>query len=110
MQRRSFVQKECKINGGWILALAAWILSSILIPFLPEIISSRHILGYPAMEYIATIAFFAVILLLIWFPIGIKAAKIYRTKGLKGSLVLIMISLSIILLLSMIVFSLFWNS
>lgn len=101
-----------QVNLGWLLSLAAWILSSIFIPFLPEIIrfQTSNLFGYPLMEYVATIGLFAAIFLLVWIPIGIKAGKIYKTQGLNKVLVLVAISFILLVLFWVLVFMFIWNS
>lgn len=69
-----------KPNPGWAIAAIGWLVSSIMIPFLPEMTSGGKIFGYPAMEYIGTIGLFAVIFLIVWIPAGLKIAKAYSQR------------------------------
>ena len=54
--------KKTKFNSGWKAATLAWIISSIIFPFLPELMKSIFggyplSLNYPPSEYIATMGF-----------------------------------------------------
>lgn len=101
---------EKKLNYGWVLTLIAWVLSSGVIPFLPEFMEGQSILAYPLMEYIATIGLFAAFFLIIWIPVGIGAAKAYRTNGIKKSLLVVGPAFLILLLLWTLIFKFLWNS
>lgn len=104
------MENKLKVNRGWVLTLIAWILSSIVIPFLPEIIKfNRSMFGYPLMEYVATSGLFAAFFSLIWIPVGIGAGKLYKTDGTRASLILVGISFLILLLIWLFIFTFLWN-
>ncbi|MDK9711335.1 hypothetical protein [Acidaminobacter sp.] len=97
-------------SGGWLLAFCGWLLSAVVVPFIPEIMSGGRILGYPLMEYVATIGLFAVILLAIWIPAGFKASKLYRFNG-PGRAVSALLKVFILqILVFTLIFRFFWNS
>lgn len=99
-----------KFNAGWRLALGGWVLSSVLVPFLPELMSGGQILGYPLMEYAATIGLFAVILLVVWIPAGKRASRLYRAYGLRRAVYAQLKVFAVQLLVFAVIFRFFWNS
>ncbi len=105
-----------KVNGGWGAALAGWIISSILFPFLPEIMKAVidntpiDLFGFPLMEYVATIGFWSLIFLIVWIPAGFKASKVYKEKGIKSARIFAAIVFIFLLVFLCIVFRFFWNS
>lgn len=99
-----------KSSGGWILALFGWIISAAVVPFIPEIMSGGRVLGYPLMEYVATIGLFAVVLLVVWIPAGIRASKLYRLNGPKRALFALLKVFVVQILIFTVIFKYFWNS
>lgn len=99
-----------KSRGGWILALFGWILSAVVVPFIPEIMSGGRVLGYPLMEYVATIGLFAVVLLVVWIPAGIKASKLYRLNGPGRAVSALLKVFTVQTLVFTVIFRFFWNS
>jgi hypothetical protein len=99
-----------KFNPSWLLTALAWILSAVLVPFIPEIMSGGKLLGYPLMEYLATIGLFAGILLLVWIPAGFRISKLYKAFSLKRACFAILKVFVIQLLIFTVIFKFFWNS
>lgn len=102
-----------KINGGWAAVLVGWILSSIVFPFLPEIMETvidSYPFSFPFMEYAATIGILSVLFLFVWIPAGFKASRIYKEKGLKSAMKYVFVVFLIVLFILSIVFRFLWNS
>lgn len=99
-----------KSSHGWILALCGWILSALVVPFIPEIMSGGRIIGYPLMEYVATIGLFAVILLVVWIPTGIRASKLYKFNGPGRAVAAVLKVFIVEILVFTVIFRYFWNS
>lgn len=97
-------------NPGWAIAAIGWLISSIIIPFLPELTSGGKIFGYPAMEYIGTIGLFAAMFLIVWIPAGMKIAKAYSQKGWKSSLTITLVTFAALVLVWLVIFKFLWNS
>jgi hypothetical protein len=108
--------KKNKINGGWAAAITGWVISSIIFPFLPEIIkaviygSPLNLFGYPLMEYTATIGLWSVIFLSVWIPAGFKSSKIFKEKGIQSAGKYVITVFFILLFILSIIFQFFWNS
>lgn len=98
------------INYGWVLTLIAWVVSAAVIPFLPEFMKGQSILEFPLMELFSTMSLFAVIFLIIWIPVGLAAAKSYRTFGIKNSLIVVGIAFLILSVFWALIFKFLWNS
>lgn len=101
---------EKKLNYGWIFTIIAWVFSAILIPFLPELMRGQPILGFPMMEYIGTIGLFGAIFSLVWIPVGIRAAKVYRAEGIQKTLVIVCVAFLALAIIWALIFNFLWNS
>ena len=108
--------KKSKWNGGWTAALAGWLSSAILFPFLPEIMrwvfdgAPLNLFRYPVMEYVGTIAFWGALFLLVWIPAGFKASGIYGRKGTGPSIRFVILVFLVMLAVLGVIFRFFWNS
>lgn len=99
-----------KRNGSILLTIIAWLLSAIIIPSMPEWMKGRSLFSYPFMEYGPTIGMFAVILLVVWIPVGIKASKIYESDGIRRSIWIITVTFVIQIIVWILIFTFLWNS
>ena len=99
-----------KFNKGWLIVAGGWLLSSIIIPFLPEIMSGGQVFGYPLMEYLGTIGLFAAIFLIVWIPVGLKVAKTYTVKGMASAMAITIITFIVMVIVWGAIFTFFWNS
>ncbi|NMA68981.1 MAG: hypothetical protein GX958_06140 [Desulfitobacterium sp.] len=102
--------KYNKLNYGWIFIIIAWIISSALIPFLPELMRGQPILGFHMMEYIGTIGLFGAIFSLVWIPVGIRSAKAYSVEGIKKPLVIVCVAFLALAIIWALIFTFLWNS
>lgn len=108
--------KASRINGGWIAAFTGWIISSVLFPFLPEIMNvvidgiPLGIFFFSPMEYFSTMALWSVVFLLVWIPSGLRAGRLYRDKGIKPARNFVIIVFLLLLAALCIMFRFFWNS
>lgn len=107
--------KKTKFNSGWKAATIAWIISSIIFPFLPELMKSIFngyplSLNYPFSEYMATIGFWGAIFLLFWIPAGFKASRIYKEVGFITSRNYVIKVFIIMLIILSFIFRFLWNS
>ena len=107
--------KQSKFNAGWKASLIAWIVSSIIFPFIPEVMRSIFDgyplnLNYPPSEYIATILFWSVIFLFVWLPAGFKSSRIYKESGFDSSRNFVIIVFVALLIILSIIFRFLWNS
>lgn len=99
-----------KLNYGWILTLIAWVFSSMLIPFLPELMRGQPVLGFPMMEYIGTMGLFGALFSVVWIPVGIRAGKAYRAEGIKKPLVIVCVAFLVLAIIWGLIFTFLWNS
>ena len=105
-----------KWNTGWTAALIGWFVSSLIFPFLPEIMKTLFdgkpldLFKYPPMEYVATIGFWAALFLLVWIPAGFRAASLSRNNGTNRAVLSVVITFIVLLVVLGLVFRFLWNS
>ena len=105
-----------KWNTGWTAALIGWLVSSLIFPFLPEILNTLidrdpfDLFIHPPMEYVATIGFWAALFLVVWIPMGFRAASLSRKSGTSRAVLSVVITFFILLVILSLVFHFFWNS
>ncbi len=99
-----------KFNPGWLFSICGWLASSIIIPFMPELMTGGKVFGYPLMEYVGTIGLFAAIFLIVWIPVGFKSAKAYEKKDRNSALTITLVTFVVLVSVWAVIFTFFWNS
>ena len=110
------MDEKKKWNTGWTAALIGWLVSSLIFPFLPEIMNTLFdgdpfdLFIHPVMEYVVTIGFWGGLFLLVWIPAGFRAASLSRKSGANRAILSVVIVFFVMLVVLGLVFRFLWNS
>lgn len=74
------------INYGWLFSAGGWLVCTLSIPFFPY--PPNMVLLYPVHDYFfhGIFGIYAAYLLVIWIPVGLRAGKAYKKRGVKRAL------------------------